>query len=80
MEPTFYFIVFYYSNSRQLFQFETRKMVCRSDNELPTLKARCRKYCRQISCNGFGYKASDVTYRLIPIPEYQYRNSDYRLL
>lgn len=80
MEPTFYFISFYYSISRQLFHFESRKMVCYSDNELPILKAECRKHCRQIFCNGFAHKASDVTYRLIPVPEYQYRNSSYCLL
>lgn len=80
METTFYFIDFYYSNSRELFPFETRKMVCYSDNELSILKAECRKHCRQIFRNGFGRKVSDVTYRLTAVSECQYRISDYRLL
>lgn len=80
METTFYFISFYYSNSRQLFPFETRKMVCYSDDELSILKAECRKYCRQIFRNGFGRKSSDVTYCLTTVSECQYRNSGYRLL
>lgn len=80
METTFYFISFYYSNSRELFPFETRKMVCYSADELSILKSVCRKHCRQIFRNGFGRKASDVTYRLSIVSEYQYRNSDYRLL
>lgn len=80
MEPTFYFISFYYSNSRELFPFETRKMVCYSDNELPILKSLCRKYCRQIFRNGFGRKASDVTYRLSTVSERQYNESTCSLL
>lgn len=80
MEPTFYFISFYYSNLRELFSFETRKMVCYSDNELPILKSLCRKYCRQIFRNGFGRKASDVTYRLSTVSERQYNESAYSLL
>jgi hypothetical protein len=80
METTFYFISFYYSNSRELFPFETRKMVCYSDDELPILKAECRKYCRQIFRNGFGRKASDVTYRLSTVSERQYNESTYSLL
>lgn len=80
MESTFYFISFYYSNSRELFLFETRKMVCYSDNELPILKSLCRKYCRQIFRNGFGRKASDVTYRLSTVSERQYNESTYSLL
>lgn len=80
MEPTFYFISFYYSNSRELFLFETRKMVCYSDNELPILKAECRKYCRQIFRNGFGLRPSDVTYRLSIVSERQYNESTYSLL
>ena len=80
MEPTFYFISFYYSNSRELFPFETRKMVCYSDNELPILKSLCRKHCRQIFRNGFGCKASDVTYRLSTVSERQYNESTYSLL
>lgn len=80
METTFYFISFYYSDARELFPFETRKMVCYSDDELPTLKAECRKYCRQIFRNGFGRKASDVTYRLSTVSERQYNESTYSLL
>lgn len=80
METTFYFISFYYSKSRELFPFETRKMVCYSDDELPILKAECRKRCRQIFRNGFGRKSSDVTYRLFTASESQYRLSAYRLL
>lgn len=80
METTFYFISFYYSNSRELFPFETRKMVCYSDNELPILKSLCRKYCRQIFRNGFGHKPSDVTYRLSTVSERQYNESTYSLL
>lgn len=80
MEPTFYFISFYYSNSRELFPFETRKMVCYSDDELPILKSLCRKYCRQIFRNGFGRKASDVTYCLSTVSERQYNESTYSLL
>lgn len=80
METTFYFISFYYSNSRELFPFETRKMVCYSDDELPILKAECRKHCRQIFRNGFGRKASDVTYRLSTVSERQYNESTYSLL
>ena len=80
MEPTFYFISFYYSNSRELFPFETRKMVCHSGSEVSILKSLCRKHCRQIFRNGFGRKASDVTYRLSIVSEFQYRNSGYRLL
>lgn len=80
METTFYFISFYYSNSRELFPFETRKMVCYSDNELSILKSLCRKYCRQIFRNGFGRKPSDVTYRLSTVSERQYNESTYSLL
>ena len=80
METTFYFISFYYSNSRELFPFETRKMVCYSDNELSILKAECRKYCRQIFRNGFGRKPSDVSYRLSTVSERQYDESAYSLL
>ena len=57
METTFYFISFYYSNSRRLFLFETRKMVCYSDDEFSILKAECRKHCRQIFRNGYGRKS-----------------------
>ena len=80
METTFYFISFYYSNSRELFPFETRKMVCYSDDELSILKAECRKRCRQIFRNGFGRKSSDVTYRLSTVSERQYNESTYSLL
>lgn len=80
METTFYFISFYYSNSRELFPFETRKMVCYSDNELPVLRSLCRKYCRQIFRNGFGRKPSDVTYRLSIVSERQYNESTCSLL
>lgn len=80
METTFYFISFYYSNSRELFLFETRKMVCYSDDEFLILKAKCRKYCRQIFRNGFGRKVSDVTYYLSTVSERQYNESTYSLL
>lgn len=80
MEATFYFIGFFYSNSRQLFPFETRKMVCYSDDELQILKAECRKHCRQIFNKGFGRKSSDVTYFLTTVSELHYHNSGYRLL
>lgn len=80
METTFYFISFYYSNSRELFPFETRKMVCYSDDEISILKAECRKRCRQIFRNGFGRKSSDVTYRLSTVSERQYNESTYSLL
>lgn len=80
METTFYFISFYYSDARELFSVETRKMVCYSDDELLILKAECRKYCRQIFRNGFGRKASDVTYRLSTVSECQYNESTYSLL
>lgn len=80
MEITFYFISFYYSNSRELFPVETRKMVCYSDDELPILKTECRKRCRQIFRCGFGRKASDVTYRLSTVSERQYNESTYSLL
>lgn len=80
METTFYFISFYYSNARELFPFETRKMVCYSDSEVSILKSLCRKYCRQIFRNGFGRKSSDVTYRLSTVSERQYNESTYSLL
>lgn len=80
METTFYFISFYYSNSRELFPFEIRRMVCYSDSEVSILKTLCRKHCRQIFRNGFGRKPSDVTYRLSTVSELQYHNSGYRLL
>lgn len=80
METTFHFISFYYSNSRELFLFETRKMVCYSDDEFLILKAKCRKYCRQIFRNGFGRKVSDVTYYLSTVSERQYNESTYSLL
>jgi hypothetical protein len=80
METTFYFISFYYSESRELFPIETRKMVCYSDDELLILKAECRKYCRQIFRNGFGRKPSGVTYRLSTVSERQYDESTYSLL
>ena len=80
METTFYFISFYYSDARELFPVETRKMVCYSDDELPILKIECRKRCRQIFRNGFGRKASDVTYRLSIVSERQYNEFTYSLL
>lgn len=80
METTFYFISFYYSNFRELFPFETRKMVCYSADELSVLKSACRKYCRQIFRNGFGRKASNVTYLLSSVSERQYNESTYSLL
>lgn len=80
METTFYFISFYYSNSRELFPIETLKMVCYSDDELSILKAECRKYCRQIFRHGFVRKPSDVTYRLSVVSERQYNESTYSLL
>lgn len=80
METTFYFISFYYSESRELFPIETRKMVCYSDDELLILKAECRKRCRRLFRNGFGRKASDVTYRLSTVSERQYNESTYSLL
>lgn len=80
METTFYFISFYYSNSRELFLVETRKMVCHSDSEVSILKTLCRKHCRQIFRNGFGRKPSDVTYRLSTVCAYQYVDSTYSLL
>lgn len=80
MEPTFYFISFYYSSSRELFPIETRRIVCYSDDALPVLKSLCRKYCRQIFRNGFGLKSSDVTYRLSIVSERQYNESTYSLL
>lgn len=80
MEITFYFISFYYSNSRELFPFETRKMVCYSDSEVPILKSLCRKHCRQIFCKGFGLRPSDVSYRLSAVSERQYNESTYSLL
>lgn len=80
METTFYFISFYYSNSRELFLFDTRKTFCCFDDELPILKAECRKYCRQIFRNGFGRKSSDVTYRLSIVSERQYNESTYSFL
>ena len=79
METTFYFISFYYSNSRELFPFETRKMVCCSDSEVSILKTLCRKHCRQIFRNGFGRKPSDVSYRLSTVSERQYNESTYSL-
>lgn len=80
METTFYFISFYYSNSRELFPVETRRMVCYSKYENAALRLLCRKHCRQIFRNGFGSKSSDVTFRLSTVSEHQYLNSDYRLL
>lgn len=80
METTFYFISFYYSISRRLFLFETRKMVCYSDDEFSILKAECRKYCRQIFRNGYGRKSSDVTYSLSIVSEREYNESTYSLL
>lgn len=80
METTFYFISFYYSNSRELFPVETRKMVCYSDDEISALKSLCRKYCRQFFRHGFGRKSSDVTYRLSSVSERQYDESTYSLL
>lgn len=85
METTFYFISFYFSSSRELFPFETRKMICYSDDEIPILKAECRKRCRQIFRSGFGHKvfgrkAFDVTYRLSIVSERQYDESTYSLL
>lgn len=80
METTFYFISFYYSDARELFLVETRKMVCYSDDELSILKAECREYCRRIFRSGFGRKASDVTYRLSAVSERQYNESIYSLL
>lgn len=80
METTFYFISFYYSDARELFLVETRKMVCYSGDELPVLKSLCRKYCRQIFRSGFGHKASDVIYRLSVVSERQYNESAYSLL
>lgn len=85
METTFYFISFYFSSSRELFPFETRKMVCYSDDEISILKAECRKYCRRILRSGFGRKffvrkAFDVTYRLSVVSERQYNESTYCLL
>lgn len=80
METTFYFISFYYSESRELFPIETRKMVCYSDDEFPILKSLCRKYCRQFFRNGFGRKSSDVTYRLSTVSARQHGESTYSLL
>lgn len=80
METTFYFISFYYSDARELFPVETRKMVCYSDDELPILKAECRSYCRQIFRYGFGRKPSDITYRLSAVSECQYDKSIHSLL
>lgn len=80
METTFYFVSFYYSNSRELFPFETRKMACYSDADLPFLKAECRKYCRRIARNDFGVKLSHVVYRLSVVSESQYNESTYSLL
>ena len=80
METTFYFINFYYSEARELFPIETRKMVCYSDDELPILKSLCRKLCRRFFCNGFVRKTSDVTYRLLAVSERQYNESTYSLL
>lgn len=80
METTFYFIHFFYSNSRELFPFEARKMVCHSASEVSVLKSLCRKHCRQIFRNGFGRKSSDVTYRLFIVSERQYNESLYNLL
>lgn len=80
METTFYFINFYYSDSRELFPIETRKMVCYSDVEVPVLKSLCRKYCRRFFCHGFGRKSSDVTYRLSAVSESRYNESTYSLL
>lgn len=80
METTFYFINFYYSNFRELFPFETRKMVCYSASEVSVLRSLCRKHCRQIFRNGFGRKSSDVSYRLFIVSEHQYNESTYSLL
>lgn len=80
METTFYFISFYYSNSRELFPFETRKMACYSKYENAALRLLCRKHCRQIFRNGFGRKPSDVTFRLSTVSERQYNDSTYSLL
>ena len=80
METTFYFISFYYSESRELFPIVTHKMVCYSDDELLVLKSLCRKYCRRFFRYGFGCKSSDVTYRLSTVSERQYNESTYRLL
>ena len=80
MEPTFYFISFCYSESRELFLIEVRKMVCYSDDDLPILKSLCRKHCRRLFLNGFGRKSSDVTYRLFTVSERQHSESTYSLL
>lgn len=80
MKTTFYLISFYYSESRELFLFKTRKTFCCSDDELPILKAECRKYCRQIFRDGFGRKSSDVTYHLSIISERQYNEFTCSLL
>lgn len=83
METTFYFIDFYYFDSRELHpfvSFETRKMVCYSDADLPFLKAECRKYCRRIARNDLGVKPSHVVYRLSVVSESQYNESTYSLL
>lgn len=81
METTFYFIVsFYYSNARELFLVETRKMVCYSRHEHAALRLLCRKHCRRLFLNGFGRKASDVTFRFSIVSESQYNRSTYNLL
>jgi hypothetical protein len=80
METTFLFITFYYSSSRELLPFETRKMVCYSDEDFVALKSLCRKHCRQILRNGSVCKPSDVVYRLTPVSERQYDESTYSLL
>ena len=80
MEPTFYFISFYYSNSRELFPIETRRIVCYSDDAILILKSLCRKHCRLLFRRGFGLKSFDVSYRLSIVSERQYNESTYSLL
>jgi hypothetical protein len=55
-----------------------KAFIIEGDNQ--TLKAECRKHCRQIFNKGFGRKSSDVTYFLTTVSELQYHNSGYRLL
>lgn len=80
METTFYFVRFYFSRSRELTLFKTRKAFCCSDDELLTLKAECRKYCRQVLRDNYARKAPDVTYCLSIISERQYNESTYSLI
>lgn len=80
METTFYFISFYYSDARELFSVETRKMVCYSKYEDAALRLLCRKRCRQLYRRGFGRKSSDITFRLSTVSECQYNESTYSLL